>query len=331
MKHSRFLCGICIALVTLSAAFAAGTDNSSGNDSQGLMQELGSDFGTMGQDVNDSFSQIATNLSLQMKTNTQMLQTVFIILAVIGFVMLFLIAFMVMQTVFNMHAQKMQQEQFNSVLTLIRELQNATFKQGLPSGSMLNALPDIDANQAELHALAEQCEQLGEKIDKHTNRINNSKNVSELAFKISQKIGVDRNTMMIYFCASMVYDAGFLSIPADFFMVDILSAKERAQMKKHVEFADSYLSFIPKKYQPVFLDAAMKHHENMNGTGYPQGLPGEEIPQIARLIHVVESYVSLVSRRSYHKIRDKDSAIAELRRQPGVYDSEIVDTLEKVL
>ena len=58
---------------------------------------------------------------------------------------------MVMQTVFNMHAQKMQQEQFNSVLTLIRELQNATFKQGLPSGSMLNALPDIDANQAELH------------------------------------------------------------------------------------------------------------------------------------------------------------------------------------
>jgi HD-GYP domain-containing protein (c-di-GMP phosphodiesterase class II) len=129
----------------------------------------------------------------------------------------------------------------------------------------------------------------------------------------------------------MVYDAGFLALPADFFLVEILSSEERKKMKMHVNFAANYLDFIPKEYWDIFHDASTMHHENMNGSGYPEGVSGMDIPHIARIIHVVESYVSLVSKRSYHKMFDKEGALAELRRLPGLYDGEVVDVLEQIV
>ena len=302
------------------------------DDSDELMKQLGQSFGAMGDDVNQSFAQIANNLSLQMKMNNQLIKTVFVVLAIIGVVLACIIVFLIVQSIINYRTQKLQQQQFDTILTLVHEIQKTSFYQGLPtSADGMHVLPNSPQyDQAEVQKLAQNCEELGRKIDVHTSRQNNSKNVSELVFKISNRLGISKDTAMLYFCASMVYDAGFLSIPSDFFLVDILSPKERAQMKCHVDKAMEYLDFIPLKFLPIFKDAATMHHENMNGSGYPNGLQSDQIPQIARLIHVVESYVSLVSHRTYHKIHDKTSAIAELRRQPGIYDMDIVDALEFV-
>ena len=88
---------------------------------------------------------------------------------------------------------------------------------------------------------------------------------------------------------------------------------------------------LDKKYWSVFEDAAMKHHENIDGTGYPNGLKGDEIPQIARLIRVAESYVSLSSKRSYRDAMDKESAVATLREQKNFYDEQVVDALDKIV
>ena len=88
---------------------------------------------------------------------------------------------------------------------------------------------------------------------------------------------------------------------------------------------------IPYKYYSIFAEAASLHHENINGSGYPEGLRTAEIPQLARIIHAVESYVSLVNRRSYHKILSKKDAVAELRRQPGIYDLDVIDILETLI
>ena len=81
----------------------------------------------------------------------------------------------------------------------------------------------------------------------------------------------------------------------------------------------------------VFADGVLMHHENMDGSGYPEGLSGSRIPYIARLIRVAESFVALISRRNYRVIFDKESAVAELRSSPGLYDSEIVDVLETII
>ena len=57
----------------------------------------------------------------------------------------------------------------------------------------------------------------------------------------------------------------------------------------------------------------------------------EEIPEIARLIHVVESYISLINRRAYHKTRTSAEAIEELRKHNGIYDQVFVEALEAVV
>src|SRR5262245_58552975 len=79
-----------------------------------------------------------------------------------------------------------------------------------------------------------------------------------------------------------------------------------------------------------FLDEAlagiMHHHERMDGTGYPMGLAGEEIPEFARVISVADAFDSMTSTRSYRAARSLDEGIAELRRCAGThFDPELVE------
>jgi len=73
------------------------------------------------------------------------------------------------------------------------------------------------------------------------------------------------------------------------------------------------------------------HHENIDGSGYPAGIQGEKIPLVARVIHVVESFIALISRRNYRGIFDKEAAIKELRARPNFYDQKIVDVLDSLV
>lgn len=69
----------------------------------------------------------------------------------------------------------------------------------------------------------------------------------------------------------------------------------------------------------------LSHHENFDGTGYPQGLKGNEIPYIARIISVVDSYESMTRERIYHGAVGHDKALSELERLSGKrYDPKIV-------
>ena len=174
-------------------------------------------------------------------------------------------------------------------------------------------------------------EEIGSKIDQITNRKNNSKNVSELVYKLSMQLGLSQGNSMLNFCAAMIYDAGFLGVDPSIWEAETLTDEQKEEMHNHVNIAEKYLDFVPKKYWEVFDDASKKHHENMDGTGYPNGLKGDEIPQIARLIRVAETYVSMSSRRNYRQAMDKETAIEKLREQPGFYDSAVVDTLDQIV
>lgn len=196
------------------------------------------------------------------------------------------------------------------------------------------ALPDVtfsEEDEEELKQLAIKCEEIGQQIDNVTGRKNNSKNVSELVYKLSIQLGLPQGMAMLNFCAAMIYDAGFLAIDPDLLVATQLTEEEKKAMKEHVNLAEKHLEFVPKKYWSVFEDAATKHHENIDGTGYPHGLSGDEIPQIARLIRVAESYVSLSSKRAYRDAMDKETAVNTLKEQPGIYDTEVVDALDKIV
>ena len=92
------------------------------------------------------------------------------------------------------------------------------------------ALPDVEfstEDEKELKTLAVKCEEIGSKIDSVTGRKNNSKNVSEIVYKLSLQLGLSQNMAMLNFCAAMIYDAGFLGIDPDLLSLGSLSDDEK--------------------------------------------------------------------------------------------------------
>lgn len=296
------------------------------------------------KDMSNAFTESAE----EQKRSTKVIAFAIIGIAIIILIVVLLIIVIVRH---GIKQQKIQQEQYVQAFKMLAATQNQTNRimlggavdlygqgnlriAGSSTWAPAQALPDVpytEEDEEELKQLAIKCEEIGQKIDSATGRKNNSKNVSEIVYKLSIQLGLPQGLAMLNFCASMIYDAGFLGIDPDLLSSTTLSEEEKEAMKEHVNLAEKYLSFVPKKYWSVFEDAAMKHHENIDGTGYPKGLKGDEIPQIARLIRVAESYVSLSSRRSYRGAMDKESAVAALREQENLYDKDVVDVLEQIV
>ena len=296
------------------------------------------------KDMGNAFTESAK----EQKRSTKVIAFAVIGIAIIILIVVLLIIVLVRH---GIKQQKIQQENYVQAFKMLAATQNQTNRimlggavdlygqgnlriAGSSTWAPAQALPDVpytEEDEEELKQLAIKCEEIGQKIDSVTGRKNNSKNVSEIVYKLSIQLGLPQGLAMLNFCASMIYDAGFLGIDPDLLSSTTLSEEEKEAMKEHVNLAEKYLSFVPKKYWNVFEDAAMKHHENIDGTGYPKGLKGDEIPQIARLIRVAESYVSLSSRRSYRGAMDKESAVAALREQENLYDKDVVDVLEQIV
>ena len=179
--------------------------------------------------------------------------------------------------------------------------------------------------------LQSKCFALGDKIDKYTFRQRTSRKVSELVLKVCNEAKLNHDVALVCYCASMVYDAGFLSVPKSILTASELTMTERQKIREHVHMAADHLSFVPEQIRPVFLQAAEFHHENMDGKGYLAGLSGTKIPLIARVIRVCESYISLTSKRAYRGIMDSEAAIKEMKSKDGIYDPKIIGLLEKVI
>ena len=187
-------------------------------------------------------------------------------------------------------------------------------------------------HRKQLADLQSKCFALGDKIDKYTFRQRTSRKVSELVLKVCNEAKFNHDVALVCYCASMVYDAGFLSVPKSILTASELTMTERQKIREHVHSAAEYFDFVPEQIRPIFLQAAEFHHENMDGKGYLAGLTGANIPLIARVIRVCESYISLTSKRAYREIMDSDAAVKEMKSKAGVfYDSKIIDLLEKVI
>lgn len=185
--------------------------------------------------------------------------------------------------------------------------------------------------RAELRELATDCEEKGVKIDKHTGRKNNSRKIAEIVFKIAKEMDLGEYYSMLYFCASMVYDIGLLDNKAELFEAGELIEEQKEEIRKHVHSGVDRLDFVPEKFRPIFVDAVCMHHENIDGNGYPDGVKAKRIPDVARMIHVVESYIAMTSKRTYHAIVDSETALDTLKNAPEKYDHDIVTILEDVI
>ncbi len=270
--------------------------------------------------------------------------TIYILLIISAVVVLCIIIFVVLLIVGaqNAKSRKEQEEKLEATMQLVSQIAQSPGSgaigieaPGANSNFGTVALPSpelSDAAKNELSMLSIECEKIGSKIDKITNRKNNSKNVAEIAFKIANFLRLSSYEASLYFCVAMVYDVGFCDVNPELFTVaGRLTNEEKQQIRDHVIRGLDEIDFVPTRFKGLFHDAIYMHHENIDGSGYPEGLTGEEIPVIAKIIRVAESYVALVSRRNYKNIFDKETAVEELKKHPELYDQRIVLALESVI
>lgn len=143
-----------------------------------------------------------------------------------------------------------------------------------------------------------------------------SERVKKESVKLAKRIKVNEQDLKILAQAAALHDIGKIEISRIVLnKAEKLTDEEFAKVKKHVLWGSEIVKEI-EALRPVS-DIILYHHENYDGTGYPEGLKGEEIPFLSRIIRIVDSYDAMISNRPYQKRISKLEALFEIRRCSG--------------
>jgi putative nucleotidyltransferase with HDIG domain len=155
--------------------------------------------------------------------------------------------------------------------------------------------------------------------------------VQSYAVGLAKRVGVTEEKLIKAIeAAALLHDTGKLAVPEYILnKPGRLSPVEFDKMKQHASVGADILSAIDFPYPVVPI--VRHHHENWDGTGYPDGIKGTEIPIGARILSVVDCFDALTSDRPYRPRLSDDAALQILSDRSGtMYDPSIVDTFAKV-
>jgi len=140
----------------------------------------------------------------------------------------------------------------------------------------------------------------------------------------------DEPTLKAIEAAALLHDTGKLAIPEHILnKPGRLTAPEFEKMKQHVDIGADILSLVEFPYPVVPIVRC--HHENWDGSGYPRGIAGTQIPIGARILSVVDCFDALTSDRPYRRALSNEDALAILRERRGsMYDPLAVDTFIEI-
>ena len=159
--------------------------------------------------------------------------------------------------------------------------------------------------------------------DRYT-RLHSQQN-AEFAVELGKAVGLAEGAMSALRIAGLLHDVGKIGVPDDILRKPgPLSDEERALMREHVVLSNLIVHGVPSLEDVS--DAVYCHHERWDGTGYPRGLKGEEIPLPGRIMALVDAYSAMILDRPYRKALTPGVAVAELRRNAGTqFDPELVE------
>ena len=142
--------------------------------------------------------------------------------------------------------------------------------------------------------------------------------VSYIAGMIAEELGLDREQCRMIFLASPLHDVGKLGVPDSILLKPgKLTADEFQAMQRHTELGAQILGGSTSKLIQVAETIAANHHEKWDGTGYPNGLKGTDIPVEARIVAVADVLDALCSDRPYKSAWPLDAAFAEILNASG--------------
>lgn len=143
-----------------------------------------------------------------------------------------------------------------------------------------------------------------------------TRRVAEMTVALARRMGIPEKELEHVRRGALLHDIGKMAVPDSILhKPEALNDEEQRIMQTHPEKAQQVLSKIP--YLLPDLDIPYSHHEDWDGTGYPRGLKGEEIPLAARIFSVVDVYDALTSGRPYRKAWSKKDAMKYLEEKSG--------------
>ncbi len=157
----------------------------------------------------------------------------------------------------------------------------------------------------------------------HTERV--TKFALAIADELNSKgiIHLPKKFLNDLYIASLLHDIGKIGVPEQILSKETrLTDEEFIQIKKHPERGAEILKTLPEFEES--LKGVKYHHERYDGKGYPEGLKGEEIPLIAAIVAVADTYDAMTSDRTYRKALSREAAIAEIDKNVGIQFNPVI-------
>ncbi|MET9802329.1 HD-GYP domain-containing protein [Streptomyces sp. NPDC006368] len=158
-----------------------------------------------------------------------------------------------------------------------------------------------------------------------------SERVGHASVLIARELGMDEARLEVIRFAGILHDVGKLGVPTRVLRKDgPLTPEERRVIELHPEYGHEIVRGIG--FLGEARAAILHHHERLDGSGYPYGLRGHQIPEFARVVAVADAFDAMTSTRSYRRARPVGTALAELERCAGTqFDPRMVRALVRAL
>jgi len=165
--------------------------------------------------------------------------------------------------------------------------------------------------------------------DPHTS--DHARRLQELALSLGKRVGLTEYQLGNLKLLALLHDMGKIGIPDSIlFKTHILTPLEWEKMREHSRIGYRMAKNIPD-FAPIAQEI-LYHHEYWDGTGYPEGLKGEKIPLLSRIISIVDTYDVMQSRRPYKGPLSKAEALKEIKRCAGTqFDPQLVEIFLKIV
>lgn len=158
---------------------------------------------------------------------------------------------------------------------------------------------------------------------------NHSLRVAEISVQIAYLMKLSESEILAVRWAAFMHDIGKLAGNRLVYRKkEKLTDEEWFTVRGHVQRSYDIINSIAGMDKIAYY--ILYHHENYDGSGYPEGLKGEKIPFASRILHVADAFDAITSNRPYHKKKQQEDAVSELKKNVGrQFDPAIVDIFSK--
>jgi len=192
------------------------------------------------------------------------------------------------------------------------------------AGARARAVEELRSSRQEaLERMAQAIEMHDSDAGRHVKRM------ARITSYLASQLGLSDEQIQLIRAAAPMHDVGKVATPGEILRKPgPLTPEERAEMQRHTEIGHKILSGSESPLLEMAARIALTHHEWFDGTGYPRGLKGEEIPIEGRIVAVADVLDALLSDRPYRLALDSDEAIEMIRDGRGSqFDPEVAEVL----